>query len=231
MITYRSTRQLVRDLDQHGLLLTVDQEVDPYLELAEIHRRVYRRGGPALLFTNVRGSRFPVASNLFGTIDRARFIFRKQIEAVRAAVRLKTDPAAAVRQPWQLRKLPWVGWRMLPRQTSRAAVMRNQCRLSELPQVVCWPNDGGAFVTLPQVLSQHPVARGLSGLNLGMYRVQLAGGQYAPDRECGLHYQIHRGIGVHHAAAIERGGRFPVNVSVGGSPAMTLSAVMPLPEG
>jgi 4-hydroxy-3-polyprenylbenzoate decarboxylase len=230
-MTYRSTRSLVKDLHQHGHLLVVDEEVDPNLELAEIHRRVYRQQGPALLFTKVLGCRFPVASNLFGTLERARFIFRHQIDAVRTAVKLKTDPRSALRSTLSLAKMPLVGWRMLPVRSRRPAVMRNACRLSELPQVVCWPNDGGAFVTLPQVISQAPGSRGVNGLNLGMYRVQLSGNQYVPDRECGLHYQIHRGIGVHHAAAISQQADFPVNISVGGSPAMTLSAVMPLPEG
>jgi 4-hydroxy-3-polyprenylbenzoate decarboxylase len=230
-MAYRSTRQLVLDLQQHQRLIVVDDPVDPFLELAEIHRRVYLNQGPALLFNNVIGSKFPVASNLFGTLDRARFIFRDQIEAVKTAVMLKTDPTLAFRKPWSLRKMPWVGLRMLPRNCWRAPVMQHQCQLSDLPKVVCWPNDGGPFVTLPQVLSQAPGSKGLSGLNLGMYRVQLSGNHYLADSECGLHYQIHRGIGVHHAAAIEQGCEFPVNVSVGGTPAMTLAAVMPLPEG
>lgn len=127
--------------------------------------------------------------------------------------------------------MPLVGLRMIPRRSFRPAVIRHQCQVHDLPQVVCWPGDGGAFVTLPQVLSQSPVAGGLRGLNMGMYRVQLSGNQYVMNSECGLHYQIHRGIGVHHSAAIEKGGEFPVNVSVGGAPAMTLAAVMPLPEG
>jgi 4-hydroxy-3-polyprenylbenzoate decarboxylase len=230
-MTYRSTRQLVQDLRRHERLLVIDDPVDPHLELAEIHRRVYRNSGPALLFTNVLGTRFPVASNLFGTLDRARFIFRHQIDAVKTAVQLKTDPQSALRRPWKLLKMPAVGIRMMPRRVRRPAVMRNQCKISELPRVICWPNDGGPFVTLPQVLSQAPQQRGLQGLNLGMYRVQLSGNDYFVDQECGLHYQIHRGIGVHHAAAISEKKQFPVNVSVGGSPAMTLSAVMPLPEG
>ncbi len=230
-MTYRSTRQLVDDLQRHGRLLVIDDPVDPRLELAEVHRRVYRNQGPALLFTKVAGTKFPVATNLFGTLERSRFIFREQIDAVRTAILLKADPPGALRRPFQLRKIPWVGWRMRPKVVRCGNVMTNTCRISDLPQVVCWPRDGGAFITLPQVLSQMPDSRGVSGLNLGMYRVQLSGNQYTLDRECGLHYQIHRGIGVHHAAAIERGCEFPVNISVGGSPAMTLAAVMPLPEG
>ncbi len=239
-MSHRSTRQLVDDLRLHQRLLVIDDPVDPLLELAEIHRRVYRNQGPALLFTNVIGTHFPVASNLFGTLERARFIFRHTFDSVQLAVRWKADPTTALQRPWQLCRAPAIAWHMRARRTRRAAVMHNTCKLSDLPSVVCWPDDGGPFVTLPQVLSQAPrdaaeIARGklppLATINLGMYRVQLAGNQYVADQECGLHYQIHRGIGVHHARAIELGRAFPVNVSVGGTPAMTVGAVMPLPEG
>src|SRR5206468_8855720 len=104
-------------------------------------------------------------------------------------------------------------------------------RRAPLPQLKCWPADGGAFVTLPQVYTEDPDRPGWRHSNLGMYRVQLSGNAYDPDREVGLHYQIHRGIGVHHAQAIHQGVPFRVNVFVGGPPAMTLAAVMPLPEG
>ena len=228
---HRSTRELVNDLQKHNRLIEIEDEVDPYLELAEIHRRVFKNKGPALLFSNVKGSRFPVASNLFGTLDRAKFIFRDTFRSVQLAVKWKTDPSAAIKEPWQLWRAPGVGLRMLPRKTRSAHVKKNECRLSELPKVVCWPDDGGAFVTLPQVMSQPPLSQSVSTINLGMYRIQLDGNDYTPDEECGLHYQIHRGIGVHHAAAIKAGAQFPVNVSVGGTPAMTVGAVMPLPEG
>lgn len=227
----------MNDLRQHERLLVVEDEVDPYLELAEIHRRVYRNQGPALLFANVKDTQFPVASNLFGTLERARFIFRKTFESVRLAVRWKTDPSQAIRAPWQLWRAPGVGWHMLAKRTRSAAVMQHNCLLQDLPQIVCWPNDGGPFVTLPQVLSTLPrdetltAPPRLADINLGMYRVQLAGNDYVVNQECGLHYQIHRGIGVHHSRALELQQSFPVNVTVGGTPAMTVAAVMPLPEG
>ena len=84
---------------------------------------------------------------------------------------------------------------------------------------------------MPQVYTEDPDRPGLAQSNLGMYRVQLSGNEYEPNREVGLHYQIHRGIGVHHAAAIRRGEPLRVNVFVGGPPALTVAAVMPLPEG
>jgi 4-hydroxy-3-polyprenylbenzoate decarboxylase len=103
--------------------------------------------------------------------------------------------------------------------------------VDRLPQVQCWPADGGPFITLPQVYTEDAARPGVARSNLGMYRVQLAGNEYEPNREVGLHYQIHRGIGVHHAAALERGEALRVNVFVGGPPALTVAAVMPLPEG
>lgn len=228
---HRNTRELVDDLAAGERLIVVEDEVDPHLELAEIHRRVFRSGGPALLFNNVRGCRFPVATNLFGSLEQARYIFRDTFDSVQMAVRWKVNPAEALRTPLKLWRAPGIALSMQPRVTSRASVMRQACTLGDLPHVTCWPDDGGPFVTLPQVLSQSPSKDALSAINLGMYRVQLAGGQYTPDTECGLHYQIHRGIGVHHAEAIAAGKPLKVNVSVGGSPAMTVAAVMPLPEG
>jgi 4-hydroxy-3-polyprenylbenzoate decarboxylase len=110
-------------------------------------------------------------------------------------------------------------------------VLAGRTRLSLLPQLVSWPLDGGAYITLPQVYSEDPAAPGFFRSNIGMYRVQISGNAYAPDREAGLHYQIHRGIGPHHLAAMQRGRELPVHVFVGGPPAMTIAAILPLPEG
>ncbi len=219
------------DLARHGWLVRIDAEVDPRLEVAEIQRRVYQSGGPALYFSRPKGSRFPLVSNLFGTLDRARFIFRDTFEQVRRLVDLKIDPTRAAKSPLKYAAALRGAWNMRPKFVARAAVMRHETTVDQLPQIVCWPDDGGAFVTLPQVYTEHPDQPGWRHSNLGMYRVQLSGGEYARNREVGLHYQIHRGIGVHHAAAIRRGERLRVNVFVGGPPAMAVSAVMPLPEG
>lgn len=225
---YRTLQACVEDLLRHDRMLAIDDPVDPRLEAAEIQRRVYANDGPALLFNNLQGCQFRGASNLFGDIDRARFMFRDTLENVRRLIELKIDPSRATRlgRYW---RAPLTAWSMLPRKRRRGPVTAHQCSVSDLPQIVSWPHDGGAFVTLPQVYSQLPESAWKDS-NLGMYRVQLSGNEYAAD-EVGLHYQIHRGIGVHHEAALRRGESFPVNVFVGGTPAMTLAAVMPLPEG
>lgn len=230
---YRSLQECVRDLERTGQLVRVREEVDPHLELAAVHLRVYERGGPALLFENVKGSRFPALSNLFGTLERARFLFRDTLTRVQALVGLKYDPVQAAKHP--LRHLPalMTATSALPRRVRRggAPVAQASTRVSELPQIVHWPRDGGPFVTLPQVYSEDVDRPGVMGANLGMYRVQLGGNDYVPDREVGLHYQIHRGIGVHQAKANAAGRPLKVSVFVGGPPAHTLAAVMPLPEG
>ena len=228
---YRTLRHCDDDLARHGMLRRIDAEIDPHLEMAEIQRRVYLAGGPALYFARVKGCAFPMVSNLFGTIERTRFLFRDTLDAVRKLVELKVDPGAAMKRPWRYLGVPLTLLHALPRYIKRGPILAHQTTVSRLPQLVCWPNDGGAFVTLPQVYSEDVDRPGWRQSNLGMYRVQLSGNEYVPDREIGLHYQIHRGIGVHHAAAIRKKVPFRVNVFVGGPPAMTLSAVMPLPEG
>jgi 4-hydroxy-3-polyprenylbenzoate decarboxylase len=228
---YRTLKACLDDLEANGHLRRVDVEVDANLELAEIQRRVFRARGPALLFTRVKGCRFPMVSNLFGTLDRAHFIFRDTLARVRQMIELRLDPGRLARRPWAYSSALKSAWHMRPRSASRAAVLAQRTSIAELPQLRSWPNDGGAFITLPQVYSEDPAHPGWQRSNLGMYRVQLSGGQYQPNLEVGLHYQIHRGIGIHHAAAISRGDALRVNIFVGGSPAMTLAAVMPLPEG
>jgi 4-hydroxy-3-polyprenylbenzoate decarboxylase len=228
---YKNTRQCLEGLEAIGQLVRIEKSVDANLEIGAIQRRVFRAGGPALLFTNVKGCRFPMAANIFGTKKRMRYIFRDTVETVERLMKLKLNPMEALRHPWRYLGAPRTAWHTLPKKVSRGPVMQNETTISGLPELVSWPMDGGGYVTLPQVYTESPAAPGWAGSNLGMYRVQLTGDAYERDREVGLHYQIHRGIGHHHAQAIERGEELRVNVFVGGAPAMTLAAVMPLPEG
>ncbi len=228
---YRSLQSCVQDLERHGHLVRFDDPIDAHLEVAEIQRRCYLAGAPAVLFTNVLNCRFPMLGNLFGTMERARFVFRDTLDAVRKAVELKVDLNTFWKNPARYWRAPLTALHMRPRRTRHAAVMAHSCNLSDLPQLVSWPDDGGPYVTLPQVYSEDTRRPGLQASNLGMYRVQLGGNDYEHETEIGLHYQIHRGIGVHHRTALEQGKPFRVSVFVGGSPAMTLAAVMPLPEG
>lgn len=230
---YRTLRECVDDLESIRQLVRIRQPVDPDLEAAEIHRRVFRAEGPAIYFANVKGCSFPMVSNLFGTVQRMEYIFRDSLAWLERLVRLAVDPSDVLRRPrlhLDLRA-PWAAWYSRPKRVRRAPILANQTTLDALPQVRSWPNDGGAYITLPQVYTEDPDAPGFARSNLGMYRIQISGGEYQPGQQVGMHYQIHRGIGAHHAAAVRRGERLAVNVFVGGPPAMTVAAVMPMPEG
>lgn len=228
---YRSLRECVLDLERNGHLVRVTEEVDPTLEMAEIQRRVYAVNGPAVYFENVKGCRFPAVCNLFGTIERCRFLFRDSLERVKKVVQLKADPSNFWRAPLRFATAPLTGVKAFPRRVSEGPVLEATTTIEQLPQIQNWPDDGGPFVTLGQVYTEHPDTGGVMNSNLGLYRVQLAGNRYGVGREVGLHYQTHRGIGVHHAAAIRRGQCLKASIFVGGPPAHTFAAVMPLPEG
>ena len=226
---YRTLKHCIDDLRHTGRLVDVNESVDPYLEMAAIQRRVFERGGPALYFSNPVGCSFPMVSNLFGTEERLEFIFRDGIEPLRKAIQWGADPLQS-RLELSL-MLGMSGWFSRPKFVRCAPVLDCRTTLDALPKLVSWPMDGGPYITLPQVYTEDPDQPGVGRSNLGMYRVQISGNDYLPNREAGLHYQIQRGIAAHHAVAIRRGESLPVNVFIGGAPAMALAAVMPLPEG
>lgn len=229
---YKSLQACVKDLEKHGHLVRIQAEIDPQLEIAEIQRRLYEAQGPAVLFENVKGSPFPAVANLFGTNERSHFMFRDSIERVRKVMELKANPPAFFKNPFRYWDLPLAGISALPgKKWFKAPVMAGKTTLSQLPQIKSWPMDGGAFITLPQVYSEDPNSPGVMKSNLGMYRVQISGNDYIPNEEIGLHYQIHRGIGVHHSHALSQGKPLKVSIFVGGPPSHTFAAVMPLPEG
>ncbi len=230
-------RRCLLDLEKNGHLIRVKEEVDPDLEMAHIQRRAYEQNAPALLFENVKGSKFPCVANLFGSKKRTEYIFRDTLDLVKAAVKIKADPADFfkkapanfLKNPALYLKLPFAGITSLPKKVGFRGF--REIKISDLPQIKSWPLDGGAFITLPQVLSQDPTTPSIMATNLGMYRVQISGGDYIKDKEIGLHYQIHRGIGIHHQKALTLNKPLKVTIFVGGHPAHTVSAVMPLPEG
>ncbi|MGG4453963.1 UbiD family decarboxylase [Brevibacillus porteri] len=229
---YQNLEECILDLERHGHLVRIREEVDPYLEMAAIHLKVYEAGGPALLFENVKGSKFRAVSNLFGTIERSKFIFRSTWQAAENIIAMRNDPMKALKQPFKNIENGFAALKALPAKKSTSMpVTAQEISITDLPLIQSWPMDGGAFVTLPQIYSEDPDKPGIMNSNLGMYRVQLTGNEYEVNKEIGLHYQIHRGIGVHQSKATKMGMPLKVSCFVGGPPAHTLSAVMPLPEG
>ena len=227
---YRTLAAAVRELEASGQLLRIEEPVSAELEVGAIQRRVFQHGGPALLFTRVDDSPFPLLGNLFGTAARTRYLFRDTLATIERLVAAKVDPAGLLRRPGQLPAIVRGASHLLPKRVRSGPILAHTTTLDRLPQLKSWPRDGGAFITLPLVYSESPKRPGVARSNLGMYRVQISGGDYRPNTEVGLHYQLHRGIGVHHAEAIERGEPLKVNIFVGGPPSLTLAAVMPSAE-
>ncbi len=225
-IVHRTLADFITQLRAEHEIIEVSASVDPRLEVAEIHRRVIENGGPALLFTNVRGSNFPLVTNLFGTTRRVDLAFgarpERIIQEVAALPHTMMPPSLGAL--WQQRGLitdiAKVGLKR--KRHSHDLIFDTPPRLSRLPLLTTWPLDGGPFITLPLVYTEHPETK---IPNLGMYRIQ----RY-DDSTTGLHCQIGKGGGFHLLAAQERGEKLPVQISVGGPPALILSAIAPLPE-
>ena len=205
----------------------MESQVDPHLEVAEIHRRVVAGGGPALLFTNVKGSDFRLVTNLFGTARRAEMAFgERPLRLIRRLVEIvETIMPPTPGKLWGARD---VGLELLKVGTRGVSsgpvteVVTHDVRLDRLPALTCWPEDGGPFITLPLVYTAHPDK---PGHNLGMYRMQVY-----DARTTGMHWQIGKGGGYHYAVAEGRGHMLPATVFLGGPPALILAAIAPLPE-
>ncbi len=253
-MNYPSMHACINDLERNGQVLRIKDLVDPHLEMAAIHRHVHRRSGPAVIFEKVKGSDFPAVSNIFGTMDRLEFIFRKSLKPLKRLMEGWSNPPLVLQHPGQWPSLAATAIQALPQRINcglppdlplrdvtagmrpewhtRLPVLACQCSIQDLPQIQAWPLDGGSFITLPQVCSLPPMERpNILRSNLGMYRIQMSGNEYLPGREVGLHYQIHRGIGIHHTQALDLGSPLKVSIFVGGPPAHTVAAMMPMPEG
>lgn len=220
-------REYIEVLKKEGELIFIDTPVDPCLEIAEIHRRVIGKGGPALFFRNVQGSKFPVVTNLFGTERRMDLAFGKRpVKFVNDAVKFAEKILPPDMQKlWSGKGLLMQGLKIGTKKTKNAPILENlqrPSRLTELPMLTSWHSDGGAFVTLPLVYTEHPEGR---GHNLGMYRIH----RY-DDITTGIHWQIHKGGGYHYSVAEKRGESLPLSLFIGGPPALILSAIAPVPE-
>ena len=227
MHNLRSLRDFLELLRAKNELQVIDVEVDPYLEIAEIHRRVIERQGPALLFTKVKGSAFPVVTNLFGRQSRLELAFgARPRDFVRQLVSLvEQSMPPKLSTLWQARGLMGQGLRLGLKQVKSGPILecsQEPCRLGSLPMLTSWHSDGGPFVTLPLVYTEDP---GGQGHNLGMYRIQ----RY-DDTTTGIHWQIHKGGGYHYFEAERHNQALPLTLFIGGPPALMLAAIAPLPE-
>lgn len=225
---HKDLRSFIELLRRENELIEVNVEVDPYLEIAEIHRRVIEDGGKALFFTNVTGSDFPVVTNLFGTKRRIDLAFGpRPLEFVKRVVQAAEELLPpTLSKLWQFRGLAMQASHIGLKKVSNAPILESRqssVDLDRLPLLQLWPDDGGHFITLPLVYTESPST---GKHNLGMYRIQRF-----DAATTGMHWQIGKGGGFHYFEAEQRSEPLPVTIFLGGPPALILSAIAPLPEG
>lgn len=226
-VMIRDLHEFIEILRREGEIVEISTTVNPHLEAAEIHRRVIETQGPALLFRSVAGSPFPLVTNLFGSKKRIELAFgprpERFIRQIAALPHTLVPPSLG--KLWHHRELLASIARVGMKHTQRAPILEvadRPARLTRLPLLTTWPLDGGPFITLPLVYTEHPITR---AHNLGMYRIQRFN-----DEQTGLHCQIGKGGGFHLAEAARLGQKLPVNIAIGGPPALILAAIAPLPE-
>ena len=223
----RNLRQFLSELRKRGEVVDIFHEVDPDLEIAEVHRRVAEENGPALFFHKVKNSTFPVVTNLFGSQKRIEIAFGNEPEAWVSGLSsfIQKDFPPKLSSLFRHRKLFSRFLHLGTKNRSRAPILEHQMSkpdLESLPLLKLWPEDGGSFMTLPLVYTEPPAG---GSPNLGMYRIQRFDKQTA-----GLHFQIGKGGGFHYDEAEKQGQSLPVTIFLGGPPALILGAIAPLPE-
>ncbi len=223
---YRSLKDCLKDLGEKNWILEIKEPLDPVLEIPYIHRLAFKKGY-VLFFSNPKNCKFPLVSNLFGTRERIHYIFKDGINNLKKLLKFKPSFKEIVKNLFNISKTFWL---LKPKFVKSGPVLEKECDLSAIPKIKFWPQDGGAFITLPQVYTEDPEKPGIINSNLGMYRIQISGNKY-DNKTVGLHYQIHKGIGKHHLKAILKKENLKVNVFVGGPPALILASIMPLPDG
>ena len=226
---YKSLKACISDLNSVNELKKIKEEINPELEMASIHLEEFANGGKAILFENIKNCNYRAVSNIFGTFSRSRYIFRDSLRIVKDLIAIKTNPIGAFKNLPRTIFAVLNGIYALPKKVRFQGF--EEITIKDLPQIKCWKNDGGSFITLPQVYSEDINNPGILNSNLGMYRIQLTGNDYILNKEIGMHYQLHRGIGVHQKKANIKGRPLKVSIFIGGPPAHTFAAVMPLPEG
>ena len=227
-LPHYNLRSFIKALKDENEFHVIDTVVDPHLEIAEIHRRVVAQKGKALLFSHVKGSNFPVVTNLFGSEKRLELAFPDRPEKlIQQAIDLLTGPLPpSLATLWKERSLFKRLASLGTRKRKWGPVAECEiapCDLNKLPILTCWPEDGGPFITLPLVYTEGTNPKKPS--NIGMYRIQRFS-----QSETGLHFQIGKGAGFHLREAEAKNAALPVSIFLGGAPALMLAAIAPLPE-
>ncbi|EIT84595.1 UbiD family decarboxylase [Fictibacillus macauensis ZFHKF-1] len=226
---HTNLRSFMKQLQAEKEIIEISAETDPYLEIPEIHRRIIDEEGPALLFTNVKGSDTPVVTNLFGTLRRVELAFGPKPEALVKELVASIDdllppsPKKLWDKKGMIKDVLKLGTKTVkPSKAPITEYATSHVNMKQLPALTGWHLDSNPFVTLPLVYTEHPDH---NEHNLGMYRIEIK-----EEQKTGIHWQIHKGGGFHHYAAEQQNKNLPVTLFLGGPPALIISAIAPLPE-
>lgn len=227
-MAYRDLQDFIKKLEDAGELVRISAEVDPILEITEITDRVSKQYGPALLFENVKGSKYPVLINAFGSLKRMAWALgvRELDDVADEIERFLEVPGGSLLD--KIKKLPLLfeATRFFPKKVRTAPcqeVVEERVNLFDLPVLQCWPEDGGRYVTLPLVFTKDPDT-GIQ--NLGMYRLQVF-----DEKTTGMHWHMHKDGARIFRKHKELGKRMEVAVAIGADPATIYSSIAPLPPG
>jgi 4-hydroxy-3-polyprenylbenzoate decarboxylase len=229
-LAYKDLGHYIATLEKRGELVRVKEEVSPHLEAAEIADRLIKKGGPAVLFENVKGAKFSLAMNLFGTFERMCLSlgvdsFKEIAERIKEVIEPEI-PSGLVEKLKMLPKLKRLA-DFVPKVVKDGPVKEvvlheKEVDLSELPVVTTWPGDGGPFITLPLVFTHDPETK---MRNVGMYRMHVYDG-----RTTGMHWHVHKHGAKHYRDHTAKERRMPVAVALGSDPATIYASTAPLPD-
>lgn len=226
-MTFPAFGEFARHLESIGELRRVTAEVDPHLEITEIATRALKERKPSLLFERVKGARFPLVINAFASERRIEIALGRhpeQIgeELIRFAEQVMPPKPRVL---WENRSMVRRFLAARTKQVSRGVSQESveAVNLDQLPIQVCWPGDGGRFITLGQVITEDPLDR---RRNIGIYRMHVF-----DQHTTGMHWQIQKGGGFHYHRAEQAGVDLEVAVALGTDPALLLATVAALPEG
>ena len=229
-IAYQDLQEFIRILEGKGMLKRIKVEVDPVLEITEITDRISKKLGPALLFEKVKGSKFPLLINAFGSLERMKLALeREDLSQIGQEVVSLLQQDFPVSFWGKLKTIPQLGklTSFLPKKVKtgpcKEIIEKDNPSLENLPILKCWPEDGGRYLTLPLVFTKDPET---GRRNVGMYRMQVY-----DEKTLGVHWHLQKDGAEHYRKYESRGEKMPVAVVLGADPATIYASTAPLPMG
>ncbi|OBQ34573.1 MAG: hypothetical protein AN485_15755 [Anabaena sp. MDT14b] len=228
----RDLRGFIKILEERGQLKRISALVDPDMEIAEISNRMLQKGGPGLIFENVKGASFPVAVNLMGTVERICWAMNmekpEELETLgkKLSMLQQPKPPKKISQAIDFGKVLFDVIKAKPGRDffppcQQVVVAGNDLDLNKLPLIRPYPGDAGKIITLGLVITKD-CETGIP--NVGVYRLQLQS-----NNTMTVHWLSVRGGARHLRKAAERGKKLEIAIALGVDPLIIMAAATPIP--